>query len=272
MKTKSKWAMNGAAAGALALLLATPMFAQSRGNWNRNDTNRSTQNGQWNRGQSNAQHGQWNRNDSNRGAQNDQRNTQQYDQRNNQQYGQRNNQQYGQRNNQWNNDSNRNTQFQRRDNNNGGYRENQRINASGRVTSFSRERDGYRVQLDRGRESYWIPQATFGNRALRSGLSISLGGVFRGGSVYVDAVNWPDSGYGGGYYGNGYVRGVVDRVDYRSGTIWLQDDATGREIAAQTSGRSLGGLRPGDYVELSGQWIRGTFAVARIDNVRGGGY
>jgi hypothetical protein len=244
MKTKSKWAMNGAAAGALALLLATPMFAQSRGNWNRNDWNRNTQSGQ--------QSGQWNRNDSNRSTQNGQ----------------------------WNrNDANRSAQYQRRDNNNySGYRENQRINMSGRVTSFRRERDGYRVQLDRGRESYWVPQATFGNRAreLRSGVSISLGGVFRGGSVYVDAVNWPDNGYGygrgGGYYDNGFVRGVVDRVDYRSGTIWLRDDATGREIAAQTYGRGFGGLRPGDYVQLDGQWIRGTFAVTRIDNVRGGGY
>ena len=211
MNTKSKWAMNGAAAGALALLLATPAFAQSRGDWNRNDSNR--------------------------------------------------------------NDSNRTTQFERRnnsDNNNSGYRENQRINVSGKVTSFNRERNGYRVQLDRGRDSYWVPESTFGRRArdLRAGVSISFGGVFRGGSVYVDAVNWP-AAYG---YSNGFVRGVVDRVDYRSGTIWLRDDATGREIAAQTSGGGLRGLRPGEYVELSGQWIRGSFAIARIDNVRGGRY
>src|SRR5213082_2382514 len=141
MNTKSKWAMNGAAAGALALLLATPAFAQSRGDWNRNDSNRSTQNGR-------TQNGQWNGNDSNRGTQNDQRNR---------------------------DDSNRNTQFERRDNNNGGYRENQRVNVSGNVTSFNRERDGYRVQLDRGRDSYCVPEATFGRRArdLRAGLSIS---------------------------------------------------------------------------------------------------
>ena len=40
MRSKSKWAMNGAAAGALMLALATPVFAQSRGDWNRNDSNR----------------------------------------------------------------------------------------------------------------------------------------------------------------------------------------------------------------------------------------
>ena len=199
MNTKSKWAMNGAAAGALALLLATPAFAQSRGDWNRNDSNRSTQNGQWNG------------NDSNRGTQNDQRN-------------------HG--------DSNRNMQNKRRDNNNGSYRENQRVNVSGNVTSFNRERNGYRVQLDRGRDSYWVPEATFGRRArdLRAGLSISLGGVFRG------------------------------------GTIWLRDDRSGRVIAAETSRRDLRDVRRGDFVELSGQWIRGSFEVARIDNVRGRRY
>ena len=236
MRTKSKWAMNGAAAGALALLLATPAFAQSRGDWNRNDSNRSTQNGEWNG------------NDSNRGTQNDQRN-------------------HG--------DSNRNTQNERLDNNNGGYRENQRVNVSGNVTSFNRERDGYRVQLDRGRDSYWVPEATFGRRArdLRAGLSISLGGVFRGGTIYVDAVNWPDNGYGrGGSYDSGFVRGVVDRIDYRSGTIWLRDDRSGRVIAAETSRRDLRDVRRGDFVELSGQWIRGSFEVARIDNVRGRRY
>ena len=208
MKTKSKWAVNGvAAAGALTLLLTTPMFAQSQGNWSRN-----TQSGQ--------QSGQLNRNEA-------------------------------------------------RSNNRA--RENQRVNVSGQVTSFSRERDGYRVQLDRGRESYWVPQATLGNRAreLRSGISISFGGVFRGGSIYVDAVNWPDHAYRGRYDNNGFVRGVVERVDHRSGTIWLRDDASGREIAAQTSGRSLAGLRRGDYVELNGRWIRGEFAIARINNVRG---
>jgi hypothetical protein len=221
MKTTfSKWGAKAAGAGAIALLLATPSFAQSRGGWNRSDNS--------NRGRQSS------------GARNDSR-------------------------------------------------ENQRVETSGQISSFSRERDGYRVQLDRGRQSYWVPQSSFGNRArdLRSGLSISLGGVFRGGTIYVDAVSWPDQyGRGGagrnGYgYGNdnGYIRGVVDRVDYRSGTLWLRDDASGRLIAADMNagnryGRSdVRGLRRGDYVELTGQWIRGgVFEVARIDNVRTGRY
>ena len=44
----------------------------------------------------------------------------------------------------------------------------------------------------------------------------------------------------------------------------------GESVAEGTIGAWL--KQEGDYVELDGQWIRGTFAVARIDNVRGGRY
>ncbi|HSY52095.1 MAG TPA: hypothetical protein VLC46_25060 [Thermoanaerobaculia bacterium] len=41
--TVSKWAVKAAGAGAIALLLATPSFAQSRGDWNRNNSDRGRQ-------------------------------------------------------------------------------------------------------------------------------------------------------------------------------------------------------------------------------------
>lgn len=135
---------------------------------------------------------------------------------------------------------------------------------SGKVSSFSRERDGYRVQLDRG-QSYWVPQSTFGNRArdLRAGVSISLGGIFRGGSIYFDAVTWPQANV----YGNGYVRGIVERIDYRNATLIVRDQATGRLITAEmTAGSYARNLRRGDRVQLTGQWIRGgVFDVSRIN-------
>ena len=217
--TVTQWATKAAGAGAIALLLTTPAFAQSRGSWNQNNTNNDRN------GQASSQHGNGN-------------------------------QTYG-----------NNAQ---RDNNNNGYRENQRINATGKVSSFSRERDGYRVQLDRG-QSFWVPQAKFGNRArdLRVGVSISLGGIFRGGSIYADAVSWPtEYGYGNGY-NQGFIRGVVDRVDYRTGTVWLRDASSGRLITADVNGRSLRNLRRGEFVELTGQWIRGgVFDVASIGGYR----
>lgn len=42
MKTQSKWIAKAAAAAALALTLGAPAFAQSRGDWNRNDSYRES--------------------------------------------------------------------------------------------------------------------------------------------------------------------------------------------------------------------------------------
>jgi hypothetical protein len=160
---------------------------------------------------------------------------------------------------------------------NGSYRDNQRVNASGRVTSFSRDNGGYHVQLDRGRESYWIPESHMRNRGrdLRVGISIVLGGVFRGGRVNVDAVSWPDDrGYRDDRYRNEYVRGVVERVDFRSGRLLLRDSSTRRTIEVdmrdtrRDSGIDLGDLRRGDSVMLSGQWQRnGRFEAERIESL-----
>jgi hypothetical protein len=257
--TVTQWATKAAGAGAIALLLATPAFAQSRGSWNRNNNTNTDRNAQ-----ASAQRTDANRSRGNNGQAAPQRATGNQTYNNGQASPQRAN------GNQTYNNNSQGT-YQRADanrsNGNTAYRENQRINASGKVSSFNRERDGYRVQLDRG-QSFWVPQSTFGNRArdLRVGVSINLGGIFRGGSIYADAVSWPGQ-YDGGY-ANGFVRGVVERVDYRNGTVWLQDDASGRLITADVNGRSLRNLRPGEYVELSGQWIRGgVFDVANI-NIR----
>lgn len=168
-------------------------------------------------------------------------------------------------------------QYDQRDNRDGrgqrADRENQRVSIEGRVTSFSHERNGYRVRLDRGGD-YWVPESYFRGRGhnLRVGIQIVLGGVFRGGSINVDAVNWPDNGGYDRGYDRGFIAGTVERVDYRDGTMLLRDERSGRMITAATGGygrRSLDGIRRGDYVELSGGWDRGVFDVARIDNVRG---
>ncbi len=205
MKTNlTKWATKAAGAGAVALLLATPAFAQSRGDWNRGDNQRPD------------------------------------------------------------------TRQSRDNRDDRGTRANERINVTGRVTSFTHERDGYRVRLDRDNRSFWVPESSFRNRGrdLRVGISIGLGGIFRDGSVYVDAVNWPDGGYGynDGYgYNRGIVRGVIERVDRRDGMLLLRDEASGRTIRAEVNG-NLRSVRRGDFVELSGRWIRGgIFGVDHID-------
>lgn len=164
---------------------------------------------------------------------------------------------------------------------NRGYRDYERVTTEGRVTSVNRERGGYRVQLDRGGYGYWVPESALRSRGrdLRAGVSLRLGGVFRGWWINVDVVDWPGGGgyYGdrndGRSYGNGYVRGVVERVDFRRGTVELRDESSGRFVTVdmrRTERRSvdLEDLRRGDYVEISGQWVRGVFEADRIDGVR----
>jgi hypothetical protein len=147
------------------------------------------------------------------------------------------------------------------------YRENQRVNVSGRVQSFNRERNGYRVYLDSG--NYWIPEARFGNRArdLRVGISLSFGGIFRGGVFGIDAVSWGASSG----YDQGYVRGIVQQVDYRSDTMTLLDASTGRLFEVDMRDLGNASLGRGDSVTLSGQWVQGNvFAAYRIDSVNRG--
>jgi hypothetical protein len=161
----------------------------------------------------------------------------------------------------------------------GSNRGDQRIAQTGRIRSFTRDGDGYRVQLDRDDRWYRVPSGRLGNRGrdLRVGISISLGGIFRGGAIEVDNVGWPgDSGYGryDQRYDQGYIRGVVDRVDFRRGTALMRDDASGRivEVDLSRAGRSsrigLDDLRRGDYITVEGDWLRGgAFIASRIDSV-----
>ena len=163
------------------------------------------------------------------------------------------------------------------------YRDNDRVTVQGKVTSFSRERDGYRVQLDRNRGSYWVPDSYFHNnrggrnRGLQVGVSIVLGGIWRGGSVYVDDVNWPDDGYYGSSYGSDYVAGYVERLDYRRGIAEVRDERSGRTVVVEfrNGGRyerlNFEDMRRGDFVEVSGAWNRGgVFTAYDIQSIRNG--
>jgi hypothetical protein len=166
----------------------------------------------------------------------------------------------------------------------GGYRDHDRVTLEGRITSLDRERDGYRVRLDHSNYSFFVPERQVRNRRrdFRVGLSIRLGGVFRAGSIFVDAVDYPGTNYSDGYYrgryNDGFIRGLVDRIDYRRDVLVLRDERTGRFVEVDMRGtdrrrRSIDAddLRRGDFVSLSGQWIRGTFVADRVESVRSGG-
>jgi hypothetical protein len=262
MKSMNTVLVRFAGAGAVAFMLASPAFAAARGadngRYDQSNDRRTQQTARGTYDNGNRNDNNYNRNDNNNYNRNDNSNNR-------------------------NDNSNHNNNYNRNDNsnNNRSYRENERVNATGRVTAFSHERDGYRVQLDRG-GSFWVPESRIRNhvRDLRVGISIGLGGIFRGGSINVDAVSWP--GDNGGYYGNnsgygneGYVRGVVQGIDFRRDVMTLRDDASGRLIdvdlrgTQRTSRLDANDLRRGDYVTLSGGWLRGgIFSASRIESVR----
>lgn len=159
----------------------------------------------------------------------------------------------------------------------GEIRHENRISESGKIRSFKQERDGYRIYLDRGNYSYWVPQSHLRGHRLSVGLSIRLGGIFDNGYVVVDDLGWPDDG---GYYNNNrnyrygdVVRGVVDRVDFRRGTVNLRSDrgyitVDMRSLSRRDSRLGIDDLRRGDRVTLSGNWVRGgLFDARRIDSI-----
>lgn len=170
--------------------------------------------------------------------------------------------------------------FDRRENSATGvrYRDNDRVTFEGRVRSMSRERDGYRVELDRGGYAFWVPEATVRAGRFGVGVSVRLGGIFRHGAIFVDAVSYPDSGYSDPYYsgyGSRSLRGVVDRVDFRREFIVVRDDNSGRfvDVDMSRTRRRFDDLRRGDYVELSGDWVRGgLFEAYRLESLQTGRY
>ncbi|HXH93740.1 MAG TPA: hypothetical protein VNN25_19315 [Thermoanaerobaculia bacterium] len=147
----------------------------------------------------------------------------------------------------------------------------------GRINRFVHESGGYRIWVDGGRFPIWIPEARIGLfPRLRVGLSLNFGGYYDP-LGYVEAYDYYDgASYGYGYgntYSSGLLRGVVETVDYRRGTLVLRDDTSGSFVTALIRDRRLESLRPGDYAEISGDWTRnGVFEALRLENVDGGRY
>src|SRR5947209_3365925 len=136
------------------------------------------------------------------------------------------------------------------------------------------QRGGDRVWLDGGRFPVWIPEARIGLfPRLRVGLSIRFGGYYDP-LGYLDAYDYYNDGYyGGGAYSSGLLRGVVETVDYRRGTMVVRDDVSGSFVTTLIRDRRLETLRPGDYAEIAGDWTRaGVFEGLRLEDVRDGRY
>src|SRR5581483_9250306 len=156
------------------------------------------------------------------------------------------------------------------------YRNNDRIWMHGRLNRYYHERGGYRVWIDGGRYSYWVPEV-YWRPNWRVGIDLSLGGIFRDGVIYSDVYDDPyyDDSYYGGAYSNDILSGYVDRVDYRTGTMWVRDGRSGREFVVDT--RSIDprynridarDVQRGDRVTFAGSFTRGgVFIADRIDSI-----
>jgi hypothetical protein len=239
---------------------------RSNGSWQRDQSRNN--NSTWQRDQARSNNGSWNRNESrNNGT--------------------------------WNrNESRSNGSFDRSQadsyrNNNRGYDRSQSYRNNrpqydnrgrrsefleGRINRFEHERGGYRVWVDGGRFPVWIPEARIGLFPhLRVGLSLRFGGYYDP-LGYLEAYDYYNDGYyGGGYgssaYSSGLLRGVVETVDYRRGTLVLRDDVSGSFVTTLIRDRRLETLRPGDYVEIAGDWTRaGVFEGLRLEDTRDGRY
>jgi hypothetical protein len=149
----------------------------------------------------------------------------------------------------------------------------------GRISRIERWNGGYRVYLGGALYPFFVPEARFRLFGWHVGLSVHLGGFYNplGYYDYYDGVD--------PYYGNGYayaptvatsgaLRGVVESVDYRRGSMVIRDDASGSFVTVMMQGNDprFDSLRTGDDVDLSGDWVRGYFQAYRVDNVDDGYY
>jgi hypothetical protein len=151
------------------------------------------------------------------------------------------------------------------------YRSHERVTSYGRVDRFVRERNGYRVWIGGGLYPIFIPHSYWRRFPLRVGLSIRFGGYWDPLGYWSVYDYSPYDGYGYGYYDNAYtagvIHGVVESIDYRRGTLVLNDDISRQFVTVRMPrDRRMDDVRPGDYVELSGAWNRGgVFNAARLE-------
>lgn len=155
-----------------------------------------------------------------------------------------------------------------------------RITMQGHVTALSADGAGYRVTLDNGGYSYWVPAATITDRNIRMGDYVRFDGYGRNGIVTVDT-----AAYLGGpdyrpYY-NGQpmysstqenaLTGTVQSVNRHYNYFEMRADGTGRMVRVDVRNMDTRGsvnvwrLRPGDRVNVTGGWEnRGRWQADRV--------
>lgn len=155
----------------------------------------------------------------------------------------------------------------------GGYRnynDGHRFYGQGRIDRYERYHGGYRVWLGGWGYPFFVPYRFWNPFRFRVGLFIGLNAFydpFGYYSVYGGPGYYPPPVYSSGPYAyrdgadDGYTRlgGTVQSVDLQTGIVTIEDNASHRVYRALLPPRDnrVDDIRPGDYVELSGDWVRG---------------
>jgi hypothetical protein len=151
----------------------------------------------------------------------------------------------------------------------GSYGNRQPYYAHGRVSRIDPWNGGYRVYVSGAPYPFFVSDSYYRRNRWRVGISISLGGIYNP-LGYYDYYDGYNDGYDGRAYSAGALRGVVESVDFRRDTFVIRNEATGSFVTVAARNRR-DSVRPGDYVELSGDWTRsGLFDAYRIDLIDDG--
>jgi len=137
----------------------------------------------------------------------------------------------------------------------------------GRVSRISPWNGGYRVWIGGGHYPFFVPLSHWRHDRFRVGFDIRIGGYYNslGYYDYYDPYYNDDYRYSRGA-SRGDLRGTVESVDERRDTFVIRNEATGSFVTIVMRNRRDDNVRPGDYVEVTGDWTRsGLFEANDVD-------
>jgi len=141
----------------------------------------------------------------------------------------------------------------------------------GRIDRIVPFNGGYRVWLGGWGCPFFVPYRFYNPFRFRVGLFVGFNAfydplgyynVYGGPPVYSGAYDRYDDRYNDRYndrYSDSVLRGIVESVDIQSGHVVINDESSRRTVRAllPPRDRRVDEIRPGDYVEFSGTWVRG---------------
>ena len=150
------------------------------------------------------------------------------------------------------------------------YNSGSRFYGRGRIDRVVPYRGGYHVYLGGWGYPFFVPYRFYDPFRFRLGLFIGFN-AFYDPIGYYSVYGWPYYGYpppayvGTRSYRDDYandttvVSGVVESIDLHTGTVILIEDRSNRRTTAllPPRDRRVDDIRVGDYIELSGSWVRG---------------